>query len=127
MKQIGMFAVAGSVGYLVDVTVLLLANLVVGPHLGRLFSFTAAVVATWLINRKHTFSNYRESSLPAEFSRYFTSALGGGVVNLLIYSLLVNLFDLTAMWLPAAVAVGAIAGMLINYMLAKHFVFTYPK
>ncbi|MBT3047933.1 MAG: GtrA family protein [gamma proteobacterium symbiont of Ctena orbiculata] len=127
MRQIGMFAVAGSVGYLVDVTVLLLANLFLGPHLGRLFSFTAAVVATWLINRKHTFSNYRESSLITEFSRYFTTALGGGVVNLLIYSTLVKLFDLTTLWLPVAVAVGALAGMLVNFMLAKHFVFTYPK
>ncbi|MES9991526.1 MAG: GtrA family protein [Candidatus Thiodiazotropha sp.] len=127
MKQIGMFALAGSVGYLVDVVVLLLANLVVGPHLGRLISFSVAVVATWLINRKHTFINYREQSLITEFARYFTTALGGGVVNLLIYSSLVNLLELTTLWLPLAVAIGALVGMLINFMLAKHFVFSYPK
>jgi putative flippase GtrA len=122
-----MFAVAGTVGFFVDVVVLLLCNIVVGPHLGRLVSFTAAVVTTWLINRKHTFSDFMGSSLIQEFSRYFASCLGGGAVNILCYSALVYGLDLAFVWLPVAVAVGSLAGMSVNYLLAKHFVFTYSK
>lgn len=127
MRQIGMFAVAGTIGYCVDVAVLLLCNLVMGPHIGRLFSFCAAVVTTWLINRTHTFSDYRESSLIMEFTRYFTSCLGGGGVNLLSYSVLVYMLDLTPMWLPVVVGFGSLMGMSVNFLLAKHFVFTYSK
>lgn len=122
-----MFAVAGTIGYCVDVVMLLLCNLVMGPHFGRLFSFCAAVVTTWLINRTHTFTDYRESSLIKEFSRYFTSCLGGGAVNLLSYSAFVYMLDLTPVWLPVAVAIGSLAGMSVNFLLAKHFVFTYSK
>ncbi|MEW8069406.1 MAG: GtrA family protein [Candidatus Thiodiazotropha endolucinida] len=127
MKQFGMFAVAGTIGYLVDVAVLLLCNLVMGPHIGRLVSFSAAVVTTWLINRKHTFSNSGDASLRREFSRYFTTSIGGGVVNLLSYSAVVNVLDLSSVWLPFAVAFGSLSGMTVNFLLAKHFVFTYPK
>jgi putative flippase GtrA len=127
MKQLGMFAVAGTIGFIVDVVVLLLCNMLVGPHVGRLISFTAAVVVTWLINRKHTFSYVGDSSLLREFMRYFSTALGGGLVNLISYSVLVNLLALPPMWLPLAVAIGSLAGMGVNFLLAKHFVFTYQK
>lgn len=127
MKQFGMFAVAGTIGFMVDVVVLLLCNRVVGPHAGRLISFTAAVVVTWLINRKHTFSYAGDLPLPREFFRYFTSSLGGGAVNVLSYSALVHGLDLPSLWLPVAVAIGSLAGMSVNFLLAKHFVFTYSK
>jgi putative flippase GtrA len=127
MKQFGMFAVAGTVGFVVDVVVLLLCNVIVGPHIGRLVSFTAAVITTWLINRKHTFSYSGDSSLLREFSRYYTSALGGGAVNILSYSVVVKLFELSPAWLPLAVAFGSLSGMIVNFLLAKHFVFTYSK
>lgn len=122
-----MFAVAGTVGYLVDVIVLLLCTMVVGPLIARLFSFSAAVVTTWLINRKYTFSSSGDSSLMREFSRYYTTALGGGAVNISIYSIMVELFDLTTLWLPLAVAVGALSGMMVNFLLARHFVFTWSE
>lgn len=122
-----MFAFAGTVGYLVDVIVLLLLNPMLGPHAGRLFSFVAAVFTTWLINRHYTFSGYREDSLTREFARYLTSCLGGGAVNLLSYSALVNLLDLTPGWLPVAVGFGSLSGMVVNFLLAKHFVFSYTK
>jgi putative flippase GtrA len=127
MKQFGMFAVAGTAGFLVDVVVLLLCNIVVGPHLGRLLSFTAAVVTTWRVNRKHTFSYSGDSSLLREFIRYYTTALGGGAINILSYSAVVKLFDLSPVWLPLAVAFGSLSGMIVNFLLAKHFVFTYSK
>jgi putative flippase GtrA len=127
MKQIGMFAVAGTVGYMVDVVVLLLCNMIMGPLFGRLISFTAAVITTWLINRKHTFSEYGGRSLMQEFSRYFTSCLAGGAVNLFSYSAMVFALNLAPIWLPVAVAVGSLAGMSVNFLLAKHFVFTYSK
>ena len=123
-----MFAGAGSIGYLVDVGVLLLANPYMGPYLGRLLSFSAAVLTTWLINRTITFQRVRVyASVHHEFIRYLITCLGGGVVNLVSYSLVVGLFELTTAWLPIAVAVGSLSGMSVNFLLAKHFVFSNPK
>ncbi len=122
-----MFALAGTIGYIVDISVLLLCTMVVGPFVGRLFSFSAAVITTWLINRTHTFETHDGIPLSHELSRYFVSCLGGGAVNLISYSALVYILDLTSVWLILAVAFGSLAGMSVNFLLAKHFVFNYSK
>lgn len=124
MKPLVLFAVAGVVGYVVDAGVLLALAAFAGPYLGRIASFCAAVLTTWLINRRLAFRNAASGVRKrTEFLRYFATSAGGGAVNLAIYSLLVYVFDLGRIWLPAAVAAGSLAGMLVNFSLSKRFVF----
>lgn len=118
------FAIAGGLGYLVDVAVLLAAAPFAGPYLGRLISFGSAVFATWSVNSRLTFRDRRGAkSLAHQFVQYVLVCLGGGVVNLLAYSLLVLWLEPPTAWLPAAVAVGSLAGMVVNYTLADRLVF----
>lgn len=125
MRPLLFFSLAGAAGYLVDAALLLLLAPLLGPYGGRLPSFLAAVLTTWLFNRHYTFRTSPRSghSLVREFSRYLMVCLGGGAVNLLAYSLLVYLFDLPQAWLPLAVAAGSIAGMGVNFTLSRRLVF----
>ncbi len=128
MTQILQFAFAGAIGFLVDAGVLLWVYPLLGAYAGRLVSFISAVITTWLINRSLTFRHQTSTKpLHREFSLYFLTTLGGGAVNLACYALLVHGFDLPVPWLPAAVAAGSLAGMLVNFWLSRMFVFTTAK
>lgn len=124
LDQMVRFAVGGIVGYVVDAGVLMIAAPWAGPYAGRLLSFAVAVISTWLFNRFVTFHQQRGNlSVLHELARYFAVCLGGGSVNLVAYSLVVYLFNLTGSWLLLAVAAGSLAGMTINFTLSRRFVF----
>lgn len=124
MRTLLLFALAGGGGYLVDAAVLLFAAPTVGPYLGRLLSFVAAVATTWLINRSVTFRERASRlSLHREFLHYFVVSLGGGTVNLVVYSLLVFMFMLSGWQLLLALAFASLAGMSVNFTFSKRFVF----
>jgi putative flippase GtrA len=124
VRDVIAFAAAGALGFAVDAGVLLVAAPIAGPHLGRLVSFCAAVLTTWLVNRQLAFGG-RTGRFPLwlEFTRYLGVCIGGGLVNLACYSALVLALDLSGLWLVAAVAAGSLAGMAVNYTLSKRHVF----
>jgi putative flippase GtrA len=125
MKQFLQFAFAGTIGFVVDAGVLLIVHQWLGAYYGRLASFACAVLTTWLINRSLTFRNQISNQpLHHEFSRYFLTTLVGGAVNVACYSLMVYGLALSVRALPLAVAVGSLAGMVVNYWLSRSFVFT---
>jgi putative flippase GtrA len=121
-RQFGSFAVAGSLGFLVDVAVLYCAAaLGSGWIAGRLLSFLAAATSTWQFNRRFTFAATK--SPWREWRLYVTSMAAGMLVNFLAYSLALALLP-GAWWRPAlAVACGSLAGMFVNFASAKRFVF----
>lgn len=127
-KSLFLFSLAGTVGFLVDVGTLYIVKEIFGNYWGRIISFFCAVLVTWLINRRHAFSHRVSGmSLFGEFSRYLSVMLGGGIVNYFVYAVLVfavNAIENQPIW---GVAVGSIAGMYVNYISAKHFVFTHTK
>jgi len=125
VKQLSQFAFAGLIGYFVDAGVLVVVYAWAGPYFGRLISFTAAVFVTWLINRSLTFRRERDGKpMHQELSLYVLSMLGGGLINVITYFCLVFYFKLSVEMLPVAVAIGSLAGMLVNFWLSKRFVFT---
>jgi putative flippase GtrA len=54
-KELLRFAIAGTVGFVVDAGVLYLVKDSLGYYLGRALSFFLAVFCTWLLNRQFTF------------------------------------------------------------------------
>jgi putative flippase GtrA len=125
-REIARFAGAGVAGLLVDVAVLYLAlALGSGYYGGRLLSFLAAVFVTWRINRRLTFSAGAASAGAqwSEWWRYLAAMLGGGIVNLAVYSGAIALGPRAALWPLLAVACGSLAGMSVNFAGAKLFVF----
>lgn len=116
------FCVVGAIGFVVDVTVLYGLSNLLGWHAARLASFLCAATTTWMLNRRLTFSGRRSHARMHEYLRYLVSMLGGGLVNYLVY--LVTLHGLAGRYAPASgVAIGSLAGLLVNYLLARYVVF----
>ena len=123
-REIARFAFAGVAGLVVDVAVLYLAlALGLGFYAGRVVSFLCAVYATWQINRRYTFAAADAVSAWREWWRYLAAMLGGGAVNYAAYSAAIAFGPRVALWPMAAVAIGSLAGMAVNFAGAKFFVF----
>lgn len=123
-REILRFAVAGVIGFVVDTAVLYgMLALGAGYFVGRCFSFVAAVWATWQINRRYTFVVGPNKSLWAEWWQYLFAMMGGGAVNYAAYAVAVVLLPKSSLLPVYAVAVGSIAGMTINFLSAKLWVF----
>jgi putative flippase GtrA len=123
-RQIGRFAVSGSVGFLVDIGVLYgILQLGVGPYLGRLLSFLAAVYTTWIMNRNFTFRPQRGQSLFRECFTYFIAMSAGGVINYSAYSAVMFFFGGPTIMPALAVCVGSACGMILNFPSAKYWVY----
>lgn len=120
--QFARFALIGALGFVVDVAVLYGAlALGAGTVAGRLLSFLAAASFTWAVNRRYTFA--ATASLWREWARYLASMAGGMLVNLLTYAFVLWLLP-AAWWTPGlAVACGSAAGLGVNFISAKLFVF----
>lgn len=124
MRSLALFAFAGGVGFLVDTAVLYLALPFLGPYAGRVLSFLAAVLATWLLNRRLAFGQ-RPSGLPVwqEALRYLMIMLIGGGANLAVYSLCIATLPVVAAYPVLGVAVGSLAGLSLNFAIARAALF----
>jgi len=124
LQQFVRFALIGALGFVVDLAVLYLAlGIGAGYYFGRALSFTSAVLFTWQCNRRYTFGRPGTGSFWLEGTRYFLAMALGGAANLAVYGSIVTLLPPNP-WLPFyGVALGSIAGMVINFVGAKFWVF----
>lgn len=123
-RQILSFAVVGIVGFAVDLGVLLLAlHNGVGLLVGRAISFLTAVLVTWFINRRFTFRYSHSEKIHKEWWLYFGTMLLGGSLNYLVYCLVVSMLPNLRLLPAIAVACGSVAGMGLNFVGAKVWVF----
>lgn len=121
--QFARFALVGSVGFLVDAAVLYaLAWGGVSWLVGRLGSYVVAATATWLMNRRFTFS-VRQSASVAEWVRFLTANSVGGLVNYGTYAVLISTLPLAATHPILGVGAGSVAGLVVNFTLSRHMVF----
>jgi putative flippase GtrA len=118
------FGIAGIIGFVVDVAVLYLA-MAAGAnfYLGRGISFLCAVFATWQVNRNFAFNTAGSLSAWQEWWRYLLAMLGGGIVNYVCSAVAVSLLPPGPLVPMLGVAIGSIAGMSINFVSSKLFVF----
>jgi putative flippase GtrA len=119
------FALAGTVGFVVDAGVLylLMAWLDAGAMLGRGLSFLCASLVTWRINRRFTFRANGTGGWLVEWLRYLWASATGAAVNYAVYALLIVSVSYVGRVPTLGVAAGSIAGMLVNFLLYKHVVF----
>ena len=118
------FGIAGIIGFVVDVAVLYLA-MAAGAnfYLGRGISFLCAVFATWQVTRNFAFTTAGSLSAWQEWWRYLLAMLGGGIVNYVCSAVAVSLLPPGPLVPMLGVAIGSIAGMSINFVSSKLFVF----
>lgn len=122
-KEFLWFTAVGAIGFVVDLGALYLVAPYLGWYGGRVVSFIAAATATWLLNRRFTFrARQSGTSVGREYARYLLTMLGGTLVNYAAYAL--TLHWVGGAWGPAlGVAVGSCAGLVVNFLSARHFVF----
>jgi putative flippase GtrA len=126
IRQFAQFGAVGTVGFLVDASVLLLLLHAThaGFYLGRLISFLCAATVTWCLNRTITFRSRAASrGISAEWLRFVAVSCLGGIVNFGVYSALLLSFASFAAAPVAAVAAGSLSGMVVNFGLSRSYAF----
>lgn len=124
LRQLAFFTLVGAAGFVVDASVLLLLTHAVGLdiYVARLLSWLTAATATWWLNRTLTFMD-RSASLLRQWLMFLAANSAGGLINIGVSSALI-----AARLAPvAALACGALAGLLWNFLASRRFVFGRPK
>lgn len=120
------FCAVGSAGLVVDVAMLAIARGALGVYGARAVSFLAAATATWLLNRRFTFSEKRDRKshgIVGEYAHYLGIMATGGAVNYGTYSVLALNLDQSPWALSAYVAIGSFAGLAVNYLGASRWLY----
>lgn len=122
------FAIGGVVGFAVDSAVLhlLIAGAGLGPYAARVPSFLAAATSTWLIGRYWTFADLRGARRGREWGRWMVAMVAGGALNYGVYAACVAGSATVRSWPVLGVAAGSLAGMVLNYLTARWWVFARP-
>ncbi len=122
-RQLISFGGVGTLGFLIDAAVFTIANLFLNNlYLSRLVSYLAAASFTWLLNRKFTFAASDRPPVQ-EWGRFVLVQTVGGAVNYGVYAILVSTYAFFTAHPVAAIAAGSIAGMGVNFLSAKFYVF----
>lgn len=127
------FACVGGSIALVDAGLLYLLKELPGfnAYIARLFSYTAAMSAGYVLNRYFTFHHIEKGrALFDELVRFLGVHAIGGVLNFGVFALVVYFgeqADLSRFWnavMPLiGVWVGGLVGMTFNFMISSRFVF----
>ena len=117
------FTAVGAIGFAIEASIITAFGRWLGwdAIASRAVSFPAAVFATWLLNRTYS---YGSANPPAkEGARYLLVQVIGALSNLATFVACVRYFPAVAAWPVACLAAGAVAGLLVNYLLSSTFVF----
>jgi putative flippase GtrA len=114
----------GTIGFVVDSAALLFLTqyLSFAPLPARVLSFVIAATVTWTLNRNYTFEKAAGAAW-REWGKYLLATAFGGACNVAVFKGWIWMTDETAGNLVIGVAVGSIAAMLINFVIAKKLVF----
>lgn len=124
VAEILSFTVVGAAGFVVDTSVLYAAlYLGLGLYAGRGLSYLVAVTFTWLLNSRYTFERRAAVNRFRQWRRFAVSQLSGATINLGVYAGLVHMSRYCADRPVIGVAAGSLAGLMVNFLVARRFVF----
>lgn len=120
------FALGGMLGFAVDSAALhlLMAGAGLGPYAARVPSFLLAATCTWLVGRYWTFADLRGQRRGREWRRWIAAMAVGGALNYAVYAAAVAGSATVRGWPVLGVAAGSLAGMVVNYLTARFWVFS---
>lgn len=123
------FAAVGAVGFVIDAGVLSALTHGAGwsPWAARVPSFTAAVLTTWLLNRRLTFPGLGLQRRSMEALGYGTIQVCGAGINLLVFGLCLAAFPLLARLPVIPFAVGSGVAMVFNYVALTRLLYARER
>jgi putative flippase GtrA len=117
------FGVVGTIGFLVDTAVVYALRGSLGLAGSGLVSYLVAASVTWSLNRTWTFRGHGSGRWYRQWVRFLVVNLAGALLNRGAYLALVLTSPVCAAYPVLAVAAGAVAGMFVNFALARRLVF----
>ena len=112
------FSLVGGMGFIIDsLCFWFFKQLLHDIMLARLFSFWCAALTTWIGNRLLTFKTTIDSKRE-QLIRHLIAVHFAGVANLISFWFISQLTHITI-----AFTAGVGVGMMVNFLLATHFVF----
>ena len=124
-RELASYLAVGGVGFLIEAVILTVLTQFAGwsPWLARGPSFVTAVLATWALNRRHTFPErgLQHRSLEAFF--YLAIQSAGIALNLAIYSVCLLLLPPPVRFPVIALAAGSLGGLASNYLLSSRLLY----
>ncbi|ORU89877.1 MAG: hypothetical protein A6F71_02625 [Cycloclasticus sp. symbiont of Poecilosclerida sp. M] len=124
-QQFPRFLVVGTVGFIVDVSVLsmLVHSLDYSPYWSRLPSFALAVTVTWHLNYHWAFIHNYEGEKLLNFSRYLIVQSVGIGINLFSYAFLLYLTPYFFNHPELSLAIASTIALLFNYLGLSKWIF----
>lgn len=117
------FCIVGGLGFVVDLAVLYATAWALGWYAARVVSFIAAASFTWWLNRRYTFAaEVQQGTALRQYLGYMASMLAGATLNYAAYAATLHWFDGPGK-AALGVALGSCAGLVANYLSARHLVF----
>jgi dolichol-phosphate mannosyltransferase len=125
-SQLGQFYIVGASGTVVDLLIYaLLLQAGVGLPPARALAIFAAVSWNFIINRRVAFSGRRfERPIIDQYLSWLASTLLGAVISWSVAVSLTSFTEFFARQVFIAAALGIAAGSVINFILARYWVFT---
>lgn len=128
MKQFIFFGIVGTVGFIVDASILLYLVHIENFSIifSRIISFFVAVIITWILNRYFTFSkNEKKDTKTKEYIKYLSVQTAGVGLNFLIFLSLIYLFEPLKNILIIPLAIASTIAMFFNFFIIKNRVYKF--
>lgn len=114
------FAITGGLGSITNLAIFyLFVDVLNGPAIPMsIIAYTIAASQNYILNHKYTFGVSNDLSSRA-WALYLTGSLAGLAINLLVLHLTLDIFPMAVI----AQGCGILAGLLVNFVVAKFLVF----
>jgi putative flippase GtrA len=117
------FGVVGVAGFLIDTAVVYGLRASLGLYGAGAVSYVVAATGNWVLNRIWTFRGQGSGKAHHQWALFLAANLVGFALNRGTYAVLVTFSALCYAQPVYAVAAGAIAGMFVNFFMARTVVF----
>ncbi len=117
------FGVVGTGGFLIDTATVYAVRHALGIYGAGLAGYVVAATGNWMLNRLWTFRGEGSGPAHRQWALFMVANLGGFVLNRGTYALLVTFVAGAARQPVIAIAAGAVAGLLVNFILSRRVVF----
>ena len=123
-EQFWRFCAVGAAAFVVDAGIAqsLVSWAKWNPYVASGLSYLAAASVAWWLNRHFTFGA-SEAPMHREWATYLIVNASGGVVNVVTRYALMGALDTVRAWPWVGVAVGSVAGLIVNFAANKWYVF----